>query len=112
MDRRTFVNKLTVPRTRRDEFLRKWDLGAEFVRSRPGLVWTSLHESVAGGDRATFFTIAVWESEADFRNAVSTDWWAGYVQDFGFGEGALDFQAAPDLCEVVRDGGPFGAPAA
>ena len=107
MERCTFVNELAVPRRRREEFLEKWDRGASYVRAQPGLLWTSLHESVGGTGALTFFTIAVWESEAAFRAATSTDWWASYVRDFGFGDDAASFRASPRLCRTVRSGGPF-----
>ncbi|MCG8591612.1 MAG: antibiotic biosynthesis monooxygenase [Proteobacteria bacterium] len=107
MSQHTFVNKLSVPPSRRDEFLEKWDRGAEYVKNQPGLVWTSLHESVQTSDRLTFFTIAVWESANAFRNAVSSTWWQSFVDEFGFGDDPDGFRAAPDLCQVVRAGGPF-----
>ena len=103
----TFINALRVPSEREEEFLEKWDRGAEYVRSQPGLVWTSLHRANDPGGLFQYFTIAVWESGEDFRAATSTEWWQQYVADFGFSSSPSGFGATPNLCSVARAGGPF-----
>lgn len=103
----TFVNALRVPAEREAEFLEKWDRGAAYVRSRSGLVWTSLHRALDASGPFQFFTIAVWQSREAFEAATSTDWWRSYVSEFGFSASPTDFGASPALCGVARPGGPF-----
>ena len=103
----TFINALRVPPERDAEFLEKWDRGAEYVRSRPGLVWTSLHRVLDAGTAFQYFTVAVWKSREELTAATSTEWWRSYVSDFGFSPEPDGFGAVPSVCEVARQGGPF-----
>lgn len=103
----TFINALRVPRERDTEFLEKWDRGAEYVRSQPGLVWTSLHRALDPDGAFQYFTVAVWESQERFEAATSTAWWRAYVADFGLSRAPTGFGATPSVCEVARGGGPF-----
>ncbi len=103
----TFVNALRVPVERDEEFVTKWDRGAEYVRSQPGLVWTSLHRAVRPGAPFRYFTIAVWESREAFATATSTSWWRSYVADFGISDERSGFGVTPTVSDVVRSGGPF-----
>ena len=103
MTRVTFINPLRVPAAREDEFLEKWDRGADYVREREGFVSTSLHRSLDKNSRFQYFTVAVWESADHFYRAIASDWWREYVADFGFGPGPDDFAAHPTLCEQVRE---------
>ena len=98
----TFINALTVPPERADEFLRKWDEGADYVRGCDGFVSTSLHRSLDPNSAYQYFTIAVWESAEQFLAATSSDWWREFVTRFGFGDAPADFTASPHLCEQVR----------
>ncbi len=68
----TFVNALRVPLGCEAEFLEKWDRGAAYVRSQPGLIWTSLHRNLDTNGPFQFFTLAVWQSAETFRAATST----------------------------------------
>lgn len=106
----TFINGLRVPEGREREFLEKWDRGAAYVRSQPGLVWTSLHRAEQPDGPFQFFTVAVWESKEAFAAATSSDWWRRYVEDFGFSASPDGFGATPALCTVARPGGPFAEP--
>ena len=102
MPRVTFINALTVPFGREEEFIAKWDEGARYVRTCDGFVSTSLHRSVTPGSRFSFFTVAEWESIERFQAATSSEWWREYVTRFGFGPGDDQFGAEPVICEQVR----------
>jgi heme-degrading monooxygenase HmoA len=102
MTQMTFINALSVPNGKEDEFVAKWDEGAEYVRSCAGFISTSLHRSMTADSRFRFFTVAEWESADHFRAAVSSAWWQEYVARFGFGNRSDDFGAVPTLCERVR----------
>ena len=102
MESITFVNVLTVPAAREEEFVAKWDKGAAYVRTCKGFVSTSLHRALGNADPLRFFTIAAWESADDFRAATSTGWWRDFAEEFGFGEGAADFKAEPSVCRQIR----------
>jgi len=98
----TFINPLTVPASREQEFLEKWDEGAAYVSICEGFVSTSLQRSLNPSAPFNYFTIAVWNSADEYYRAVSTDWWRDFVAAFGFGAGPDDFGARPTLCEQVR----------
>lgn len=104
----TFINGIRVPAERSEEFVRKWDRGADYVRSQPGLIWTSLHRALDPAGPFQYFTIASWESTAAFRAAISTDWWREYVADFGLSAEPTGFSVSPALCEIVRGAALFG----
>ena len=107
MSRVTFVNALRVPAEREREFVEKWDRGAFYVCSQPGLVWTSLHRNLDPSAPFQYFTIAVWESAEAFAAATSTTWWQQFVAEFGFSSEVGGFGAIPALCEIVRSAPPF-----
>ena len=102
MTRVTFINPLSVPVAREDEFPEKWHRGAADVREIEGFVATSLHRSLDQNPRFQHVTVAVWESADHFYRAIGSDWWREYVSEFGFGPGPEDFAAHPTLCEPVR----------
>ena len=102
MARYTFINPLTVPMSREDEFLEKWTAGAAYVRKCEGFVSTSLHRSINPNSRFQYFTVAQWESPDHFYRAMASEWWREYAASFGFGSGPNDFGAEPTLCEPMR----------
>lgn len=69
----TFINALRVPANRADEFLDKWQAGADYVLSRPGCLASTLHRNVDPTGPHQFFTVAVWETPEHFVDATSTE---------------------------------------
>jgi heme-degrading monooxygenase HmoA len=99
----TFINALNVDANDDAFFVEMWDEGANYVATQPGFVATSLHKSHFSGAAFQYFTVAVWESNAHFRAATSTDWWIAYRKRFGFDGDSPRFKATPSLCAIVRD---------
>src|SRR5262245_19665875 len=97
----SFINALSVPVGREDEFRAFWDEGARYVSSQPGFVATSLHHAASAHAPREFYTVAVWETAEHFAAATSADWWRDYVRRFR--EGVPGFAASPAVCEIERD---------
>ncbi|MET8426884.1 antibiotic biosynthesis monooxygenase family protein [Nocardia sp. NPDC004860] len=63
------VNRFGVDPGDIPAFLAAWRVHAAYMQGRPGYISTQLHRGI--GPSATFVNIAVWESTADLRAAVS-----------------------------------------
>ena len=89
------INPFEVPAHVPDEqFLAGWEQAAEFLRSRPGFIGSSLHRSLSPDARFRFINVAEWESPQHFQAAVT---------DPAFAELAKDAPANhPALYEVAR----------
>jgi hypothetical protein len=62
------INKFSVDPSESDEFVKGWAEEAKKFKEQPGFISTQLHKGI-GGSRI-FVNYAVWESVAQFKNAV------------------------------------------
>ena len=62
------INKFDVDPSESDEFVKGWAEEAKRFKEQPGFISTQLHKGI-GGSRI-FVNYAVWESVAQFKNAV------------------------------------------
>ena len=63
------INKFNVNPSESDEFVKAWAEEAENFKGQAGFISTQLHRGI-GGSRI-FINYAVWESAAQFKNAVN-----------------------------------------
>ena len=63
------TNKFDVNPSESDEFVKAWAEEAENFKGQAGFISTQLHRGI-GGSRI-FINYAVWESAAQFKNAVN-----------------------------------------
>ena len=63
------INKFDVNPSESDEFVKAWAEEAENFKGQAGFISTQLHRGI-GGSRI-FINYAVWESAAQFKNAVN-----------------------------------------
>jgi quinol monooxygenase YgiN len=63
------INKFDVNPSESDEFVKAWAEEAENFKGQAGFISTQLHRDI-GGSRI-FINYAVWESAAQFKNAVN-----------------------------------------
>ena len=64
------INTFTVPPEDADRLLQVWAEDAAFMKQQPGFISTQLHRGIAGS--TTFINVAVWESAAALRVAVTS----------------------------------------
>jgi hypothetical protein len=62
------INEFNVDPSESDEFIKGWAEEAKKFKEQPGFISTQLHKGI-GGSRI-FVNYAVWESVAQFKNAV------------------------------------------
>lgn len=62
------INKFNVKPQDVDAFLTAWATDAAFFKRQPGFISTQLHRGIGGS--CVFINYAVWESVADFRQAL------------------------------------------
>jgi heme-degrading monooxygenase HmoA len=87
------INPFEVPSSR-DEFIRGWEIAAEYMRQQPGFVSARLHRALDPSARFGFVNVAEWESPADFSAAVGSDEFRRLAEG-----GPPNF---PSLYQVVR----------
>ena len=63
------INKFNVDPSESDEFVKAWAEEPENFKGQSGFISTQLHRGI-GGSRI-FINYAVWESAAQFKNAVN-----------------------------------------
>jgi quinol monooxygenase YgiN len=63
------INKFDVNPSESDEFVKAWAEEAQNFKGQAGFISTQLHRGI-GGSRI-FINYAVWESAAQFKNAVN-----------------------------------------
>ena len=63
------INKFNVNPSESDEFVKAWAEEAENFKGQAGFISTQLHRSIGGS--GIFINYAVWESAAQFKNAVN-----------------------------------------
>lgn len=63
------INKFNVKPEEVDSFLQAWAEDAAFFKRQPGFISTQLHRGIGGS--CVFINYAVWESVAQFRQALS-----------------------------------------
>jgi quinol monooxygenase YgiN len=63
------INKFDVNPSESDEFVKAWAEEAENFKGQAGFISTQLHRGI-GGSRI-FINYAVWESAAQFKNALN-----------------------------------------
>lgn len=63
------INKFSVNPSEFDEFVVAWAKEAENFKEQPGFISTQLHRGIGGS--GIFINYAVWESAAQFKNAVN-----------------------------------------
>ena len=63
------INKFNVNPSESDEFVKAWAEEAEKFKGQPGFISTQLHRGIGGS--GIFINYAVWESTAEFKNAVN-----------------------------------------
>lgn len=62
------INKFNVQPEDVDSFLAAWAADAAFFKRQPGFISTQLHRGIGGS--CVFVNYAVWESVAQFREAL------------------------------------------
>ncbi len=62
------INKFNVDPSESDEFVKGWAEEANKFKEQPGFISTQLHKGIRGS--RIFVNYAVWESVAQFKNAV------------------------------------------
>ncbi len=62
------INKFSVDPDEFDQFIKGWAAEAEKFKEQPGFISTQLHKGI--GKSGTFINYAVWESAAQFKEAV------------------------------------------
>lgn len=65
------INTFEVQPGREQECLAMWNRAAEFLRGKPGIVSTALHEALAPQAKFRYVNVAVWKSPQAFQAAVS-----------------------------------------
>jgi hypothetical protein len=60
-----------VPPETLDAFVASWTEDANCFKQQPGYICAQLHRGIAGS--GVFLNVAIWESVADYRRAVSND---------------------------------------
>jgi heme-degrading monooxygenase HmoA len=93
----TLINKFRVPEGRDDKFLEMWTEASMYFRRQPGYVSLRLHRAVSTDAEYRWINVAVWETEAEYRTAHSTDEFRRVVTAPGWEE----FPSTPALYEVV-----------
>ena len=93
MEHPVLINPFEVP-AGTDDFLRGWEVAAEYMRSQPGFVSTRLHRAMSPDARFGFVNMAEWESPEHFRAAISTEEFRRLA-----GQAPPNY---PSLYEVVR----------
>ena len=63
------INKFNVNPSESDEFVEAWAEEAENFKGQAGFISTQLHRGIGGS--GVFINYAVWESAAQFKNAVN-----------------------------------------
>ncbi len=63
------INKFDVNTSESDEFVKAWAEEAENFKGQAGFISTQLHRGISGS--RIFINYAVWESAAQFKNAVN-----------------------------------------
>jgi heme-degrading monooxygenase HmoA len=64
------INPFEVPDGTNDEdFLRRWERAADYMRQQPGFVSTRLHRALRPDARFRFVNVAEWESPQAFQAA-------------------------------------------
>lgn len=62
------INKFSVDPDEFEQFIKGWATEAEKFKEQPGFISTQLHKGI--GKSGTFVNYAVWESAAQFKEAV------------------------------------------
>jgi quinol monooxygenase YgiN len=62
------INKFSVDPHEFNQFIKGWAVEAEKFKEQPGFISTQLHKGI--GKSGTFVNYAVWESAAQFKEAV------------------------------------------
>jgi quinol monooxygenase YgiN len=62
------INKFSVNPDEFEQFIKGWATEAEKFKEQPGFISTQLHKGI--GKSGTFVNYAVWESAAQFKEAV------------------------------------------
>ena len=94
MDHPVLINPFEVAARDDDEFLKGWNLAAEYMRAQPGFISSRLHRAMSPEARFGFVNVAEWESPEHFRSAVST---AEFQRLAGHGPPSF-----PSLYQVVK----------
>jgi heme-degrading monooxygenase HmoA len=92
----TLINSFQVDPSRDTEFRALWEETSRYFIARPGFVSLRLHRAVNDEAPYRWVNVAVWEREADFRAAHSTDEFRRLVTVPGWSE----FHSMPTLFEV------------
>jgi heme-degrading monooxygenase HmoA len=64
------INKFSVDPQESNQFLEAWAAEAGKFKEQPGFISTQLHRGIGGS--GMFVNYAVWESAAQFKNAVNS----------------------------------------
>ena len=63
------INQFKVKPEEADQLVDAWARDAAFLKQQPGFISAQLHRGIAGS--GVFINVAVWQSVAEFRNALS-----------------------------------------
>jgi heme-degrading monooxygenase HmoA len=83
----------------RDAFLEAWRQGSSYMKRQEGFMGAQMHQGI-GGSRS-MMEVAIWETTANLRAALSTDEWRALVEQYPRCTSSPQlFQrvAVPDIC--------------
>ncbi|WP_413810789.1 antibiotic biosynthesis monooxygenase family protein [Streptomyces sp. OE57] len=76
----TLLDIVVAPPGKQEEVVEQWRRHADYMHTQPGLIKVQLHQTVGGG--TTIVNLAVWESPAALRAAISTPEFAAIAVDY------------------------------
>lgn len=65
------INPFTVPADALDETIAMWEQARDFLKTQPGYISTSLHQSLDPDARYQLINVAEWKNADDFLRAVT-----------------------------------------
>jgi heme-degrading monooxygenase HmoA len=71
MENFVFINPFEVQEGKEDEFLRSWQLAADYISTQPGFVSARLHRAISPDARFRFVNVAEWTSTEEWEAAIS-----------------------------------------
>ncbi|KHT63720.1 antibiotic biosynthesis monooxygenase [Photobacterium gaetbulicola] len=67
----TLINPFHVPKAHEQDVLEHWEKARDFLAEQPGYISTTLHRSIQPNSQFHYINVAKWESESDFKSAIS-----------------------------------------
>ncbi len=64
-----FIDKFTIPKSAREEFVQRMNLNRNFIKNLPGFIQDTVYERSDENGNIIALTIAVWENEEAIKKA-------------------------------------------